>query len=143
QTWDTYGIMTHNYYLYTDPNMGKLRWIVWDNNEAFQSGNGRKSPLPFAMNTTTTDWPLINFLINNSDYEATYKAYVKSFANSSFATSRMSGIFSVQQSLLTTSAVNEQTGYTYLSGIGSFNSAVSDLISHNSSRVATANVYAP
>jgi len=143
QNWDTYGIMTHNYYLYNDPNMGKLRWIVWDNNEAFQSGNGRKSPLPFAMNTTTTDWPLINFLINNSDYEATYKAYVKSFANSSFATSRMSGIFSVQQSLLTTSAVNEQTGYTYLSGIGSFNSAVSDLISHNSSRVAAANVYAP
>ena len=143
QNWDTYGLMTHNYYLYNDPNMGKIRWIVWDNNEAFQSGNGRKSPLPFAMNTTTTDWPLINFLINNSDYEAIYKAYVKSFANTSFATSRMSGIFSGQQSLLNTSAGNEETGYTYLTGIGSFSSAVSTLISHNSSRVSAATVYAP
>lgn len=143
QNWDTYGVMTHNYYLYNDPNMGKIRWIVWDNNEAFMSGNGRKSPLPFAMNTTTTDWPLINYLINNSDYEATYKAYVKSFANSSFATSRMSAIYSSQQSLLNTSASNEESGYSFLTGIGSFNSAVSTLISHNSSRVNAANVYAP
>jgi spore coat protein H len=143
QNWDTYGLMTHNYYLYNDPKIGKLRWIVWDNNEAFSSGNGARQSLPFAMNTTTTDWPLINFLINNSDYEATYKAYVKRFANTSFATSRMSGIFTTQQSLLSTSAGNEQTGYTYLTGIGSFNSAVSTLISHNSTRVSAANIYAP
>lgn len=143
QNWDTYGLMTHNYYLYNDPAMGKLRWIVWDNNEAFQSGNGPRSALPFAMNTTTTDWSLINYLINNSDYLATYKAYVKSFANTSFATSRMSGIYNTQQSLLYTSANSEETGYTFLTGIGSFNSAVTTLVSHNSTRVNAANVYAP
>ncbi len=143
QNWDTYGNMTHNYYLYNDPAMGKLRWIVWDNNEAFTSGNGRKSPLPFAMNTTGTDWPLINYLINNNDYETTYKAYVKSFANSSFTTSRMSAIYNTQQNLLYTSANNEETGYTFLTGIGSFNSAVSTLISHNSTQVNAANIYAP
>ena len=144
QNWDTYGLMTHNYYLYNDPVMGKLRWIVWDNNESFQSGNGPRSALPFAMNTTTTDWPLINFLINDATYEATYKSYVKSFASSTFATSRMSGIFSAQQSLLSSSASNEESGYTYLTGgIGSFNSAVNTLISHNSSRVSAANTYAP
>lgn len=144
QNWDTYGKMTHNYYLYNDPTMGKLRWIVWDNNEAFSSGTGMKEALPFAMNTTTTDWPLINYLINNSDYETQYKAYVKSFANSSFATSRMSGIYNSQQSLIMTSASNEETGYTFLTGgVGSFTSAVSTLISHNAARVAAANVYAP
>jgi spore coat protein CotH len=139
QNWDTYGVMTHNYYLYNDPSMGKLRWIVWDNNEAL-SDNRRA--LSFAMNTTGTDWPLINYLINNSDYETIYKAYVKSFANSSFATSRMSGIYNTQQSLLMTSATNEEAGYTHITG-GGFTSAVSTLINHNSTQVAAANVYTP
>jgi len=40
QNWDTYGLMTHNYYLYNDPKDGLLKWIVWDNNEAFSSGKG-------------------------------------------------------------------------------------------------------
>lgn len=144
QNWDTYGKMTHNYYLYNDPAMGKLRWIVWDNNEAFASGSGMKTPLSLAMTEVGTDWPLINFLINNSDYETTYKAYVKSFANSSFVTSRMGTIYSDQQNLLTTSAANEETGYTFLTGgVSSFNSAVSTLNSHNSFRVSAANSYAP
>ncbi len=141
QNWDTYGVMTHNYYLYNDPAMGKLRWIVWDNNEAL-SDNRRAIPL--AMNTTGTDWPLINYLINNPDYEATYKAYVKSFVSSTFATSRMSGIYATQQSLISTSVGNEANGYTHLTGgIGSFNTAVSGLNSHNSTRVSAANSYAP
>ncbi len=142
QNWDTYGVMSHNYYLYNDPVMGKLRWIVWDNNEAFQDGNGRKSTIPLAMNTTTDDWPLIYFLINDSEYETTYKTYVRSFANSSFATSRMTTIYNAQQSLLYSSASNEVTGYSFLTGIGDFNSAVSTLISHNSTRVTAANTYA-
>jgi len=141
QNWDTYGVMTHNYYLYNDPSIGKLKWIVWDNNEALSDNN---RAIPLAMNTTSTDWPLINYLINNSDYETTYKAYVKSFANSTFATSRMSGIYSAQQTLLTTSATNEETGYTHITGgLGGFTSAVSTLVSHNSTRVTAANVYAP
>jgi len=141
QNWDTYGVMTHNYYLYNDPAMGKLRWIVWDNNEALDDN---RRAIPLAMNTTGTDWPLINYLINNSNYEATYKAYVKSFANSTFATSRMSGIYSAQQSLISTSAGNEVNGYTHIiGGIGGFNSEVSGLQSHNSTRVTAANNYAP
>lgn len=145
QNWDTYGVMTHNYYLYHDPADSKIKWIVWDNNEAFSSGGrGSRAALPLAMNTTSTDWPLINYLINNSDYEATYKAYVKSFASSSFATSRMPGIYNAQQSLLYNSANAEESGYTHISGgISGFTSAVSTLISHNSSRVSAANTYAP
>ena len=144
QNWDTYGVMTHNYYLYHDPADDKIKWIVWDNNEAFSSGGGFRTALPLAMNTTGTDWPLINFLINDSDYEATYKAYVKSFANSSFATSRMPTIYNTQQTLLYSSANAEETGYTHITGgISGFTSEVSGLISHNSTRVAAANVYAP
>ena len=41
QNWDTYGLMSHNYYLYNDPISGLLTWIPWDNNEAFKTGNMR------------------------------------------------------------------------------------------------------
>ena len=40
QNWDTYGVMSHNYYLYNDPETGQLTWIPWDNNMAMQSGMG-------------------------------------------------------------------------------------------------------
>ena len=32
QNWDTYGKMTHNFYLYNDPATAKLVWIPRDNN---------------------------------------------------------------------------------------------------------------
>ena len=144
QNWDCYGRAPHNYYLYNDPNMGKLRWIVWDCNLAFAEGSRNRKSLTFDMNEVGTDWPLINFLIADASYKATYKAYVKSFANSTFATSRMSSIISSQQFLLATSASNEENGYTHLSGgVGSFNSAVNVLQSHCATRVTDANNYAP
>lgn len=40
QSWDTYGRMAHNYYLYNDPSDGLIHWIPWDNNMAL-SGSGR------------------------------------------------------------------------------------------------------
>lgn len=40
QNWDTYGRMAHNYYLYTDPSDGLMRWIPWDNNMALGGGMG-------------------------------------------------------------------------------------------------------
>jgi spore coat protein CotH len=144
QNWDTYGVMTHNYYLYNDPAMNKLRWIAWDNNEAFSSGSGNRKAVSFSMSEVGTGWPLINYIIANADYQATYKSYVKSFVNSSFSASQMSGIYTTQKALLSTSAQNEESGYTFLtSGISSFNSAVNTLISHNTSRISAANAYAP
>ena len=50
QNWDTYGRMTHNYYLYGDPNNNNvLTWIPWDNNESLQLGKmGGSLPLNFS-----------------------------------------------------------------------------------------------
>ncbi|MDA9262425.1 CotH kinase family protein [bacterium] len=144
QNWDCYGRAPHNYYLYNDPTMGKLRWIVWDCNLAFASGTGNRASLTFDMNEVGTSWPLINYIIDDATYKSTYKAYVKDFYTTSFATSRMSTIISSQQTLLTTSATNEEAGYTFLTGgVGSFNTAVSDLQSHCGTRVSDATNYAP
>jgi len=38
QHWDTYGGMTHNYYLYNNPQNGKLTWISWDHNFVLSGG---------------------------------------------------------------------------------------------------------
>ena len=47
QNWDTYGKMTHNYYMYNNSSTGKLCWIPWDNNETFigtSTGGGGGGP---------------------------------------------------------------------------------------------------
>ena len=40
QNWDTYGSMSHNYYLYHDPASDQLVWIPWDNNQSLGTGGG-------------------------------------------------------------------------------------------------------
>lgn len=135
QNWDTYGRMTHNYYLYNDPAMGKLRWIVWDNNEAFETGKMGGS-LPFDMNGVGSDWPLISYLIADEEYLARYKAYIKSFIESNYTTAKFSGIVESNKALLQASVDAERSGFTFVNG--QFNSATNTLKSHNASRVSAA-----
>ena len=40
QNWDTYGSMSHNYYLYHDPTSDQLVWIPWDNNQSMNGNTG-------------------------------------------------------------------------------------------------------
>ncbi|MCO4818540.1 MAG: CotH kinase family protein [Bacteroidetes bacterium] len=135
QNWDTYGRMSHNYYLYNDPADNLIKWIVWDNNEAFEEGK-MGGAVSFGMSEIGIDWPLINYIIADAGYLATYKAYIKSFIETSFETSRMSVIYSNQETLLNASANAERSGYSYVNG--QFSSAVSTLKSHNVTRVAAA-----
>jgi len=141
QNWDTYGKMSHNYYLYHDPKDGLIKWIAWDNNEAFQDGK-QGGAVSFGMAEVGTDWPLLNFIIADNTYEAAYKKHINSFITSSFANSRMNSIYTTQQSLLSASATAERSGYSYVNGVANFNSAVSTLQSHNSTRIAAASAYA-
>lgn len=138
QNWDTYGRMTHNYYLYQDQEDDLIKWIVWDNNEAFEEGKMGGS-ISFPMSEVGTDWPLINYITQDTEYYTTYKTYVKSFIETSFSTSRMNTIYTNEQSLLQTSADAEETGYSYVNR--QFSSAISTLKSHNTSRVAAANAF--
>lgn len=38
--WDTYGAMTHNFYLYHDPESDRLTWISWDHNLVLGASGG-------------------------------------------------------------------------------------------------------
>tara|TARA_B100001093_G_C26806751_1_gene1005818 strand:+ start:28 stop:1359 length:1332 start_codon:yes stop_codon:yes gene_type:complete len=138
QNWDTYGRMTHNFYLYHDPNDDLIKWITWDNNEAFQNGK-RGGSLSFEMTEVSDNWPLISFIIEDSEYESIYKNHIKLFIESSFENNRMTNIYNTQESLLNISANNEVSGYSYVNG--QFNPAVQTLRSHNVSRLNAAQNY--
>jgi len=141
QNWDTYGNMTHNYYLYHDPADDLIKWIVWDNNEAFNSGSGTRSALSLSMSSVDDDWPLISFIIDQSEYKSTYKSYLNSFINSSFEYNRMDAIYTAQEALLLDAVTAERSGYTYVYGVGNFTAGVYSLKSHCSSRISAVESY--
>ena len=81
QNWDTYGYMSHNFYLYNRPGDNTFQWMPWDNNEALVD---RRGCLPLNMDSVGSDWPLIRYILDVDQYEAQYKAYVQEFAGSYF-----------------------------------------------------------
>lgn len=97
QNWDTYGIMTHNYFLYNDE--GKLTWIPWDNNEAFQEGK-MDGALSLGMDEVTSDWPIIRYIIDIEEYESKYRNYVKEFSEGIFTSERMNSLLSTYETLI-------------------------------------------
>lgn len=92
QHWDTYGGMTHNFYLYNNPGDGRLHWISWDHNEVLgnRAGGGGNAPagggpggranVSFDKADVGSNWPLIRFLLDQPEYKARYNGYLKEFA---------------------------------------------------------------
>lgn len=131
QNWDTYGNMTHNYFLYNNPETSQLTWIPWDNNEAFQNGKGS---LSFSMSEVSSSWPLIKYIIAQSEYNAIYESYLQEFIDEVFIPDEMISTYSAYYDLLKDYAYAEESGYTYIMRDSYFDSAVSTLKTHVQSR---------
>ena len=140
QNWDTYGNMTHNYYLYNNPEDGLLTWIPWDNNEAFQSGD-RYSTLSFSMSEVSTSWPLIKYIIAQDEYKDIYENYLQQFIDEVFTPSEMQSIYSCYYDLIKEYAYVEESGYTFINSDSEFDAAVETLKSHVQSRNDAVNSY--
>lgn len=141
QNWDTYGRMTHNYYLYNNPDTSKLTWIPWDNNEALQYGKqGGSLPLDFSGLSSTT-WPIIGYMYSDDVYKAKYDTYVQEVVNDAFNASTIQALYATYETLVEPYATTEVSGYTFLSSSASFYSAVSTLKSHVTSRASVVNSY--
>jgi len=121
QNWDTYGNMTHNYYLYN--NDGLLNWIPWDNNEAFED---EKGCINLNLSGVTDHWPLINYLMKIDSYKAIYKKDLQDFVDNVYSTTSMNSLYDTYYDLLKNYASKE--------GNSNFSSAVSTLRSHVLSR---------
>ncbi len=141
QNWDTYGRMTHNYFLYNNPNNNLLTWIPWDNNEALQTGNqGGSLPLNFS-GLTSSQWPLIGFLYADPIYRAQYDINVKEVINGAFNASAMQTTYTTYAALVEPYATTETRGYTFLTSSSEFQSAVNTLKSHATQRAAAVKAY--
>jgi spore coat protein CotH len=143
QNWDTYGRMTHNYYLYNNPQNNQLTWIPWDNNEALQTGK-QGGAISISADEVSSNWPLIRYLLDDEVYAEKYKSNLKQVIQSSFSPSIMSVKYQYYANLIREYAVGEngeQRGYTFLESDGDFDSAISSLISHVSSRQSVVQNY--
>ncbi|MFK7775822.1 MAG: CotH kinase family protein [Saprospiraceae bacterium] len=141
QNWDTYGIMTHNYFLYNNPDNNLLTWIPWDNNEALQTGKRSGAHALNFSGLSSSDWPLIGFLYSDDVYKATYDAYVLEIAIDVFNASAMESLYTSYAALIEPYATTERDGFTFLNGAASFQSAITTLKNHAVSRTAAVNDY--
>ncbi len=154
--WDSYGTMAHNYYLYNHP-VKKLTWIPWDHNEAMignpsitSVAQGAQGPgnrgLSLSMNEVTAAWPLIRYLVDDSVYNAIYKAHLKAFNTSVFTQAAMDALFGKYHALVAPYAIGatgEQVGATYLPNPAAFTNALPELKAHVAARRALVSSYVP
>ncbi len=137
QNWDTYGVMPHNYYLYRNPDTQRFEWIPWDNNEALAS-----NPRCLSLNASevTSGWPLLRYLLDDSDYAEEYQQNVHEFATSLFNTTRMAPLYDTRAALIQDAVLSESPDYTFTSS-RRFSESISTLKAHAEAREAAAIAY--
>jgi len=141
QNWDTYGRMTHNYFLYNDPSNSQLTWIPWDNNEALQYGkNGGSLPLNFS-GLNTSEWPLIGYLYADNVYKAQYDGYLQEIIDGAFNVSTIQAQYAAYSTLIEPYASAEIAGYSFLNSSSDFQIAVNELNAHVVARATAVNNY--
>ncbi|MFT6935382.1 MAG: spore coat protein H [Maribacter sp.] len=141
QNWDTYGRMTHNYFLYNDPETSKLTWIPWDNNESLQEGKQGGSPALDFSDVESAQWPLISYLYEDATYKIKYDTYVQEVVDGPFNVSTVQALYSTYSTLVEPYATNEESGYTFLNSSSDFQAAVSELNAHVLQRTTAVNSY--
>ncbi|MFI3303937.1 MAG: CotH kinase family protein [Rikenellaceae bacterium] len=145
QNWDVYGNKAHNYYLYNNPDTNKLTWIPWDHNEALQSATGNYitfDPDEYSNSRYTgTSWPLLYYLMQVDDYEDIFYDYLEDFINNYFEPTKMQALYEDYESLIQSYAYAETKSNSFLSSNAQFNSAVSTLQSHVSTRYSYISKY--
>ncbi|MEN8889948.1 MAG: CotH kinase family protein [Wenyingzhuangia sp.] len=142
QNWDTYANMTHNYYLYHDSTDDLIKWIVWDHNESFMPGKGRRNAISLDMSEVGSNWPLISYLRAVDSYMVDYKGYLKDFNDNYYVPATMDVVYNGWSSLISSSATSETSGYTNLTGGASgFETGVQELKDYCRTRSAAVESY--
>ncbi len=139
QNWDTYGRMSHNYFLYNDPGDHLLHWIPWDNNMALDGG--RSLSLELSETEVDEKWPLIRYLMDDSVCRAKYIGYVEETISSVFTPTRMQAIYAAAHEMIrpfTVGDEGEMENYTLLESAEKFDEELTYLNEHVSQRYQAA-----
>ncbi len=128
--WDSYGIMTHNYYIYADPsNDGKITWFPWDLNEALLVGGMSSNIAESVMlDEVGNNWPMIRYLLDDSTYRTRYQSELASALESGFEINSVNAMIDAYHELITpyvTGSEPEKSPYTFLRSSSDFNNSVS------------------
>lgn len=145
QHWDTYGAMTHNYYLYNDPDTGQLTWISWDHNMAMSegmggmrgrggTGRGPGGGVTLDRANVGDNWPLIRYLLDDPTYYDAYVTYVAETVEGPFDAERMEQLYLEMAELIEPYAVADV-------GEETFEAAVQQLIDHAYQRAEDVQVF--
>jgi len=140
QNWDTYGMMTHNYYLYNNPETQKLTWIPWDGNESLQDGK-REGTLSLPLSEVGNGWPLIRYIMDVEEYQYQYQSYLQQFRDEVFEESKMKSQYESYYNLLKDYAYAEEYGYSFLNSPSDFDNGINFLKSHVTERHNDLNNY--
>ncbi len=136
ENWDSYGLMTHNYYVYADPSSGGvLKWIPWDLNEALMHITQRGSTI--LMNEIGADWPLIRYLLDDEVYRPYFKEALAGTMTGAFSIATVQARAEAYHALVApyVSGQNgEQAPYTLLRNVSEFDSSVAQLMTHVTDR---------
>jgi len=143
QNWDTYGVMTHNFFLYNNPETGTFEWIPWDNNEALVD-NSRALSLEMSS-IDSEEWPLIGNILTQNEYQTTYESYIKEFSKNYFDKGdstefNVNDRFADYQDLIEDNVIDEGYNYTFTSE-SEFTDAIDELIDHTQDRYKAASDY--
>jgi spore coat protein H len=144
QNWDTYGTMSHNYYLYGDPTSGKLTWIPWDNNMALGESFARSRMTTMDLESVGENWPLIRYQMDDPVYHALYVDYVEDTITGPFEPEKMAQTYQHLHDLIqpyVTGELGEMQEHTLHSSTAAFDSSVEELIAHVESRCLEAETY--
>lgn len=139
QHWDSYGSMSHNYYLYHNPGNGQLTWISWDHNMVLGVGRdvegrdgmeerdeaerpgGMKQTLSLSRDETGENWPLIRYLLDDPVYHKRYLDYIEELIHGAFDADALAGKCHELEGLIEPYAIQD-------SDKDAFESAVQELI---------------
>ncbi len=142
--WDSYGCMTHNFYIYGDPDdNGRLRWIPWDLNESLMAGGMPGcNATSIMLDQVGSGWPLIRFLLDDSVYRQMYIDELQAALDGPFAGDKIQTRMEAYHDLIApyvVGAEGEASPYTFLNSSSSFETSLtssnSGLIPHVNERV--------
>ena len=132
--WDTYGVMNHNYYVYSDPSDdGRVTWFPWDLNEAMLVGGGGPGGGSAAgdvlCESIGTSWPMIRYLLDDATYMAQYQSEFEDLLDGALAMDRVTEKVEAYHDLVAPYAAQEASPYTFLTG-NSFATSGQAIIDH-------------
>ncbi len=128
-SWDGYGFIGHNYYLYGVPeDGGRLTWIPWDHNMALDIYP--MGYLTLSMDEVDDSWPLIRKVMDDPVYSEAYLTHVEQALVGNFEQDTFSAKAQELHDLIAPYVEEEEAPFTQLESLSEFNDSVEALIDH-------------